>query len=157
MIPNALTLAAAAKMPIGELAALSPEELASLHAEADQALRDAKAVSDWMSAAIELRYADAARRQLVVEGRESGTVRIPDQGFIAVAELPKKVTWDQRALRRALDQMGDDEAQHYAKVALSVEERKFSAAPPAIRALLEPARQIATGKLRVSLERKEAA
>lgn len=157
MIPNAITLDAAAKMPIGELASLSPEELANLQAEADQRVKDAKAVADWMSAAIELRYADAARRQLTVEGRESGTVRIPDAGYVAVAEVAKKITWDQKALRRAFDQMTEDEALHYAKVALSVEERKFTASPPAIRALLEPARQVQTGKLKVVLERKEAA
>lgn len=157
MIPNAITLATAAAMPIGELASLSPEELAALQAEADQRVKEAKAVAEHLAAGVELRYADAARRQLAVEGKESGTVRIPDAGYIAVAELAKKVTWDQKALRRAFDQMAEDEALHYAKVAISVDERKFTAAPPAIRALLEPARQVQTGKLKVALERKEAA
>jgi hypothetical protein len=45
----------------------------------------------------------------------------------------RRSSWDQDKLRDALNAMSPEDAQHYGKLTFAVEERKFTAAPPAIR------------------------
>ena len=40
-------------------------------------------------------------------------------------------------LRETLGTMSDEDARHYGKLTFAVEERKFTAAPPAIKRILE--------------------
>lgn len=99
----------------------------------------------------ERRYGRKAAEARLAEGKDTGTVHIADGEFDVCVNLPKKVEWDQCALRLALDKMDHDEARHYAKAVFSVEERKFEAAPPYIRQLLSGARTIKTGKATYAL------
>jgi len=41
--------------------------------------------------------------------------------------------------------MPEEDARHYGKLTLAVDERKYTAAPPAIRNLLEPCRTVEVG------------
>jgi hypothetical protein len=53
--------------------------------------------------------------------------------------------WDQNELGVALESMPEEDARHYGKLVLSVEERKYTAAPPAIKKVLEPCRTVEVG------------
>ena len=98
-IPNRITPDAFVRMPIGEIAALPAEELARLQQETDEALRAAKAASAWLDGALAIKYADRAEAARRDAGKDFGTARFIDGDVTVVAELPKKVDWDQVATR----------------------------------------------------------
>jgi len=135
-------------MPVGEIAALPAAQLAILQEEAEAALENAKRHKEHLDRAIAQRFgerADAVRR---AEGKDTGTVRFEDDGVTVVADLPKRVEWDQKhlaALAERIRASGEDPAD-YVEVALKVPERRYAAWPPALRETFEPARTVKTGK-----------
>lgn len=135
-------------LPIGEIAALPPAHLALLQEEAEAALATAKTLKDWLDGAIALRFGERAREARAALGKDTGTVRFTDGTVTIVADLPKKVDWDQvrlAALVETIRASGDDPSQ-YVEISLSVSERAFGAWPDAIRRTFEPARMLRTGK-----------
>ena len=85
-------------MPIGEIAALPADLLAVLQEEAEDAAKAARSLADWLNGAIALRYADRAAAARRAEGKDTGTVRLDDGEVTVIADLPKKVEWDQATL-----------------------------------------------------------
>ena len=135
-------------MPVGEIAALPAEQLALLQEDAEAALAAAKTLKDWLDGAINLRFAEkahAARRDM---GKDTGTVQLVDDGVIVVADLPKRVDWDQAQLRTLVERIRaeDDDPAEYVDVAFKVPERKYTAWPAGIRSAFEDARTVRTGK-----------
>ena len=100
-------------------------------------------------------YMGFARDSLRSDGRDFGTTHIVADGHKLKATVTKKVKWDQDKLRQALDSMTADEARHYAKATFAVEERKYNAAPPAIREVLEECRTTEIGGFTVEVERED--
>ena len=85
-------------MPIGEIAALPAGLLALLQDEAEEAAKAARPLADWLNGAIALRYGDRAAAARRAEGKDTGTVRLDDGEVTVIADLPKKVDWDQAEL-----------------------------------------------------------
>jgi len=147
-IPNRPSLADLARMPLGDIIALSGETLALLQEEADEALRRAKTAKDWLDGALERKYGAVAAELRRREGKDTGTVRFDDGGVTVVADLPKKVEWDQEQLAATVERIrasGDDPTE-YVDLAFKVPERKYGAWPIHIRAAFEAARTVKTGK-----------
>ncbi len=85
--------------------------------------------------------------------KDTGTIRFDDGDFTVVADLPKRVDWDQDRLAAMVERIraaGDDPAQ-YVDIAFKVLERKYAAWPDAIRARFEPARTVRPGTLKVEI------
>jgi len=147
-LSNRPTLDAIRTMPVGEVAALPAEYLALLQQEAAAALKTAKIVVDWIDGAIALRFADHVQALRREAGKDTGTVRFDRDGVTVVADLPKKVDWDQTLIAGVVERIraaGDDPNQ-YVDVAIKVPERKYTAWPENIRAAFAPARTVKTGK-----------
>lgn len=147
-IPNTITLDALRHMAVGDIAALPAEELARLQADADAALRDAKGLRDWLDGAIALKYGDQAQEVRRAEGKDTGTVRLQDGPVTVVAELPKRVDWDQGILAELVEWIRADGADptDYVDISYSVSERSYNATHTDIRQEFEPARTVRTGK-----------
>lgn len=147
-IPNRITLDDLPTMPVGEIAALPADELALLKHEADEWLRAAKSLCDWLDGAIALKYGDRAQEARRAEGKDTGTVRLQDGPVTVFAELPKRVVWDQAMLAGLVERIRADGADpaEYVDTAFSVPERKYTAWPKDIRQEFEPARTVRTGK-----------
>ena len=88
------------------------------------------------------RYQNEARDSLSDEGKDYGTVTINEDGYKVKVTLSKKVTWDQEGLAIAFTEMNPDDARHFAKLTYSVEEKKYNAAQPAIKAKLQEHRVV---------------
>jgi|TARA_A100000172_G_scaffold39320_1_gene23953 hypothetical protein len=88
------------------------------------------------------RYQNEARDRLSDEGKDYGTVTINEDGYKVKVTLSKKVTWDQEGLAIAFTEMNPDDARHFAKLTYSVEEKKYNAAQPAIKAKLQEHRVV---------------
>ena len=146
-------------MPAGELAQMPVEQLAELQGELAHASKQLKAATARFNAALEVRYGTIAADERRARGKDTGTVRLQDGDFTIVADLPKRVEWDQPQLAAMVGRIraaGDDPAQ-YVDVTIRVPERKYAAWPQAIRQGFEPARTVKTGTLKVSIEPNEAA
>ena len=82
---------------------------------------------------------------LRADGKDFGTTHIIAGNRKLKATVRKKVVWDQEELGNVLQSMPEEDARHYGKITLAVEERKYTAAPPAIKATLEPCRTVEVG------------
>jgi hypothetical protein len=145
---NRLRLEDIRTMPIGEIAALPADHLALLQEDAEAALMAAKTTAEWIAGAIALRYADRAQAARRAENKDTGTVRFDDGSVTVIAELPKRVDWDQRVLAAVVERIraaGDDPTE-YVDAAYKVPERKYTAWPESIRVAFAPARTVRTGK-----------
>lgn len=136
-----------------EIAALPVELLAILQREIEERLKRDKAAKIRFDAGLAVRYATRATEERQTAGKDTGTVRFDDGDFTVVADLPKRVDWDQDRLADMVAQIrdaGDDPAE-YVDLAYKVPERKYAAWPEAIRHGFEPARTVRPGTLKVEI------
>ncbi len=94
----------------------------------------------------------AALRQQA--GKTTGTVRFEVEGHTVIADLPKKVEYDQAKLKDAVEALRKwgENPEDYIGIEVKVAEAKYTAWPPAVRQLFEPARTVRTGKPTYKLE-----
>ncbi|WP_444452651.1 hypothetical protein ACTTAI_16760 [Rhodobacter capsulatus] len=147
-ISNHITLADIHRMPVGQIAALPADQLALLKGAAEEQLAQAKSVADWLDGAVSLKYADRAQDTRQEAGKDTGTIRFEDGGVTVIAELPKRIDWDQALLAQIAENIasaGEDPAE-FIETKLSVSERKYGALPESWREGFEPARTVRTGK-----------
>nr|CAM77654.1 conserved hypothetical protein [Magnetospirillum gryphiswaldense MSR-1] len=104
-IPNRPRLADLVTMPVGAVTALPAETLALLQEEADEALRAAKTVKDWLDGTLALKYGSLADQDRAVAGKDTGSVRFADGPVTIVADLPKRVEWDQSRLAALVERI----------------------------------------------------
>ncbi|MDM7947089.1 MAG: hypothetical protein QUV20_12225 [Oceanibaculum nanhaiense] len=152
-IANRPSLAELTHMPIAEVIALPPEILVLLQEDADAEMRSVKAAKTRLDGALTIRYATRAAEERQTAGKDTGTVRFGDGDFTVIADLPKRVDWDQDRLAAMVERIraaGDDPAQ-YVDIAFKVPERKYAAWPDAIRAGFEPARTVRHGTLKIEI------
>lgn len=156
---NRTTLAQLREMDAAQAARLPVDHLALLLEEVGALKADAKHLADLLHDALHARYGDAAAAARRAEGKDTGSIRIADDSFVVVADLPKKAAWDQPRLAAAVATIvswGEDPAD-YVTTEIRVPESRFTAWPPRIRAVFEPARTVATGRPSYTLEQKDAA
>ena len=150
-----------------DIAQLPVELLAILQRDVDERIKRDKAAKARLDGALTVRYATRAadERQAAGKGRSDqksvrgtdfpnyGTIRFDDGDFTVVADLPKRVDWDQDRLAAMVERIraaGDDPGQ-YVDIAFKVPERKYAAWPDAIRAGFEPARTVRPGTLKIEI------
>jgi len=147
-IVNRPSLSELANMPIVDVVGLPADVLALLHEDADAALRSAKAAKDWIDGAIARRFSEQSDAHRRAEGKDTGTARFQDGPVTVVAELPKRVDWDQPLLAELVERIksdGDD-PREYVEISFKVSERKFSAWPSHIQSAFQEARTVRVGK-----------
>jgi hypothetical protein len=152
-IPNRITLDALVRLPIGEIAALPAEDLARLQQEADEALRTAKATCAWLDGALVVKYGDRAKAVRRAANKDFGIARFLDGDVTVVADLPKRVDWDQRELAllvKRIEAEGENPGE-YIEIALKVPERNYGSWPSHIRKAFEPARTVRAGNESIKL------
>ena len=93
------------------------------------------------------------RDALRADGKDFGTTTIVSNNKKLKATVRKKVTWDQDMLRDRLNNMSPETARHYGKIVFSVEERKYTAAPPEIKQQLEDCRTVELGAFSIEEDR----
>lgn len=135
-------------MPVGEITQLPAEHLALLQEDAAAALEAAKLVKDWLDGAIGLRYASQAAAARTTQAKDTGTIRFLDDTVTVIADLPKKIDWDQDLIGEVIERIraGGDDPAEYVEISFKVPERKYTAWPESIRATFAPARTVKTGK-----------
>jgi len=129
------------------------ESRKSLEKEMESLKKDLHTINE----VFEHKYGNTARDKLREAGKDFGSTSFMIANNIKLnATFRKKVEWDQVGLMNTLDtQMDADDARHYGKIIVTVEERKYSSAPPAIKTLLEPHRTVDLAGVTFKLEEVE--
>ncbi len=135
-------------LALQDIAQLPVDLLATLQSVVDERIRHNKAAQARLDGALTVRYAVRAAEARQAAGKDTGTIRFDDGDFTVVADMPKKVDWDQDMLATLVERIRTDGADpaEYVDVTFTVPERKFSAWPAQIRETFEPARTVRTGK-----------
>ena len=126
-------------LPPGKVAAQPIEVLAALAeslAELKTFVADAEAR---LNAGLDVRFGDRARQLRAADGKDSGRVRLGDGLFVIVADVAKRVDWDQdklAAIVARIRQSGDDPAE-YVRTIYEVSERAYGAWRQHIRRLFD--------------------
>ena len=146
--PNRPQLNDVGAMPIGDIIQLPAEHLALLQEDASANLEAAKRLKDWIDGAITHRYAERAINARRTEHKDTGTIRFLDDTVTVIADLPKKIDWDQALIAEVIERIrvGGDDPAEYVEISFKVPERKYTAWPESIRATFAPARTVKTGK-----------
>lgn len=147
-ILNHITLEALARLPIAEIIGLPATELARLQHEADEALLEAKLTVAWLDGALTQKYAERAKAARADADKDFGVARFVDGSVTIVADLPRKVEWDQRDLAGLVERIKADgeDPRDYVEVSLKVAERSYTSWPTHIRSMFEPSRTVRAGK-----------
>ena len=144
-----LALAEITKLTVQELAGLPSADLARLQREAEAGLQKAKSLGAWLEGALSIRYRDRAQQARAEQDKDTGTVRFEDNGVTVVADLPKRVKWDQQRLKELVELIAStwgEDPSDYVNVKFDVSERAYEAWPPRLKELFTPARTVETGK-----------
>ena len=141
-------------MPTGELAQMPVELLVSLQAELAHASKQLKSATARFSTALEVRYATRAAEARRACGKDTGTVRLVDGDYTVIADLPKRIDWDQAKLAQIAKNIADsgEDPAEFIDTKLTVSERKYGALPDSWRSGFEPARTVGSGKASFKLE-----
>lgn len=145
-------------MPAGELSQMPVDLLVALQGELDHANKQLKAANTRFGIALEVRYATRAEEARRGCGKDTGTVRLLDGDYTVVADLPKRVDWNQEKLAQIAQNIADsgEDPAEFIDTKFSVSERKFGALPEAWRKGFEPARTVKVGALRVEIVPQES-
>ncbi len=137
-----------------EVLALKPSVLHALYKQAEDDLRRSKLVKDWLHGLLVRKYEDQAKQLRDQQGKDTGTVRMDDDGIVIISDLPKKIEWDQKKLAPLIEKLVAEgwNIQQLARVEYKVSERQFNELPSGVRGQFEDARTIKLGKHSFKLE-----
>jgi hypothetical protein len=149
MTANRVTLAELQELKTDEVAKLPVDQLLTLVEDVAVLLSRAKKLDDKINTALDLRFAEQAKAARASSGKDTGRVRLVDDEFEIVADMPKAVMWDQSALSKIAAVIRDEwkeDPTDYLTIKYGVPELKFSSWPSALQKAFEPARTVKAGK-----------
>jgi len=155
MTPESDVLDEIGQLYVAELESLPLSEIDQLLKKTNHTKETARHYEQLLQSEINRRFAERAHTLRKDEGKDTGRVRFENDGYVVVADLPKRTEYDQLKLRDAVEALrkwGEDPA-HYVEMRFQVSETKYNAWPPAVRKLFEPARTLKTGRPTYRLER----
>jgi hypothetical protein len=156
---NTPTISELIDLPVAEIASFPAEILVALQTELNSAAHQLTTITTRFENALEARYGARASDERRSTGKDTGTIRFADGDVEVIANLPKRVDWNQAQLAALIEQIrasGDDPSQ-YVDIAIKVPERKYAAWPGTIRSAFAPARTVRTGKPTFRLSQSDEA
>ena len=158
MIPEPDALDEVGNFVMSELETLPLSELDRLIRRVTSAEETARQYRQFLQAVMHHRFNERAQQLRQDAGKSTGTVRFENDGYMVVADLPKRPEYDQKKLKDAVEALRKwgENPDDYVSVEIKVSEAKYGAWPPAVRKLFEPARTVKTGKPLYKLERIDA-
>ena len=90
-------------LDIEAIAALTAPELACIMDDLAEQKASLALIEDRFRIALDRKYGARARQRRTEEGKDAGVVRFEDNGFVVIADMPKRVKWDQEKLQHAVE------------------------------------------------------
>ena len=134
------------------------ENVAALQRFIAEAKSELGTLSNMLQTGLEMRYADAARAQLLAQGKDTGTTHICEGDFDITVEIGKDVKWESKGLAELvakIEATGGDPSE-YVEIKYSVSEAKFKAWPQTLRAPFEALRTVTPKAPKFVLRRLDA-
>jgi uncharacterized protein (UPF0305 family) len=129
-----------------EISELATYDLMDLSDQITKLCSHAKELKEKLDDALNLRFSESVQNNLQSENKNTGTTRFFDGAFQIVAEVPKKVTWDNEKMEELIKRIPEDRRKAFVKVVYSIEERKYAMLPHDYQELFREARTITPGK-----------
>ena len=106
---------------------------------------------------IENKIAEPIRQVRLLQGKDTGTISVMVENIEVKHDLPKKVVWDQGKLKQIVVKIKNagDDPDKYTTVKYSVSEKQFKNFPPAIQTVFMQAREVKTGKAKITFKIEE--
>ena len=120
------------------------ENVAALQRFIAEAKSELTTLAAMLQTGLELRYADAARAQLLAKGQDTGTTHVLEGDFDITVEIGKDVKWEPKGLTELvakIEATGGD-PREYVEIKYSVSEAKFKAWPQTLRTPFEALRTV---------------
>ena len=120
------------------------ENVAALQRFISDAKSELATLAAMVQTGLEMRYADAAKAQLLATGRDTGTVHLKDAGYDITVEIGKDVKYEPKGIADLVAKIkatGGDPSE-YVEIKYSVSEAKFKAWPQTLRAPFEALRTV---------------
>jgi DNA-directed RNA polymerase specialized sigma24 family protein len=134
-----------------EISRLEVGELMDLSDQITKFTSHTKELKEKLEDGLNLRFSEAVKNSLRSENKDTGTIRFFDGTFQIVAEVSKKVSWDQEKMEELIKRIPDERRKDIVKISYAIEERKYSALPTAYQELFREARTITPGKTRFQI------
>lgn len=147
-LANHPTTADLEALPIAAVASLPADQLVLPQDEVEALLDQARRLATRLEAALSLRCAERTKRLRQALEKDTGTIRFHDGEVVVVADIPRKISWDQAQLAALVERIraqGEDPG-CYVELGYRVPERRYAAWPPAIRETFAAARSVQPGK-----------
>jgi hypothetical protein len=154
------------ELPMAEMALITAADLATIQTMLDREAETLKRRKETFEAVLLRKFQTDARAGYTLAKKDTGTITIaaPGSNLLSVkVEIDKKVDWDQTKLPAIFNAMKPEDSRHYGKVAYSVPEAIYKAAPPDVQKTLQAARTLKPGKMKFTfvpvadVEEQEAA
>ena len=145
---NRLTTDQILAIPASVLAQHSGESLFQAKNDAADSLAAAKAVTEHIERALDMKYATQAHQLRLAAGKDTGVVHFDDGRVRITADLPKKVEWNQQQLAELIARItaSGDNAAEFIETSYRVSETKYQAWQESLRSQFTPARTVKVGK-----------
>ena len=155
MIPEPDALDEVGNFVMAELENLPLADLDRLIQRVTNAEDTARHYKQFLQSVLHHRFGERAHQLRQDAGKNTGTVRFDVDGHTVIADLPKKVEYDQPKLKEAVEALRKwgENPEDYVSVEVKVGEAKYKAWPPAVRQLFDPARTLKVGNPTYKLER----
>jgi hypothetical protein len=139
---------------LAELETMPLAELDRLIKRVTAAKEAAREYEQFLQATLNHRFSERAQELRRQAGKTTGVVRLEEDGYVVIADLPKKPEYDQRKLKDAVEALRKwgENPEDYVSLEIKVSETKYNAWPPGVRQLFEPARTLKVGKPTYKLE-----
>lgn len=144
-------------MQIGQISALSIEELNNLRNQVLELVAKALQVKDWLDGAIQLKYEKQASSERAKLGKYTGKINLTDGQYIVSIDVPARSNWDQKELESIFNRIEktDDDPKEYIDISYKISERKYKSWPQVIRSEFDKARTLKKGKPVITINHKE--
>lgn len=106
---------------------------------------------------IENKVTEPIRQVRLLQGKDTGTISVMIEDIEVKHDLPKKVIWDQGKLKQIVVKIKNagDDPDKYTTVKYSVSEKQFKDFSPAIQTFFMQAREVKTGKAKITFKIEE--
>jgi hypothetical protein len=134
-----------------EISQLEVYDLMDLSDQVAKLTSHAKEMKEKLEDGLNLKFSEAVKNNLRSENKDTGTTRFFDGAFQIIAEVPKKVTWDQEKMEELIKRIPDERRKAMVKITYAIEERKYAELPHEYQELFREARMITPGKIRYQI------
>jgi len=155
-----ITLTQLSSMTIDQAQHLPVADVFLLVEELSRLKQNVKGIDHMMQCLLAEKFGAEATAARSAVDKDTGTVRWPvDNGLTVVADLPKKVDWDQKLLAQAVAELAatGEPIDDYVTTEYSVPESKYTAWPSSLQSIFARARTVGTGKPTFKIEKAKHA